>query len=356
MKTRYILPLITAMICATACNKIDHIDPLVADQPCMVVYTIDSQEERTTVKGESEWEQLIDQFCEYAFDGKSVTFYNLSSQPTQLNPTKSQSAANEPTTITTTNREEIKAWMRKMEQAGRTVNVTYDRQTGTWSGRAYANAPIAHDTEEEEIYHGVITSVSLSELSSISLPLSVVALRINEDTTLLIVRDNYLIEAETGLEGLAIGDTADLAGTLQTIEGIADHPILVLDISTNHSNTIVGTWQYTCMTEYTLSNTGNYLNITMQYFPVEYGGTIYYGFASDGTATRYVGSPSSPTATGTWSLSDYDQLCCDLQEMDGHCWNIAWLTSSTLIITRSTTDSQNQPVVYQMQFESISDR
>jgi hypothetical protein len=52
-----------------------------------------------------------------------------------------QSGAKAAKTFSTTNREEMKNWMKEMEKEGRTVVVTYSN--GTWSGMAYASAPPA---------------------------------------------------------------------------------------------------------------------------------------------------------------------------------------------------------------------
>ena len=354
MKSIHLLPIVAVMLCATACNKIDHTDPIDIEQTCMIVYTVDNHESRTMVKSKSDWETLLNQFCDYAQDGKSVTFYNLSSQPSDMHSGKSLMGSKEgttPTTITTSNREEIKAWMRKMEQAGKTVNVTYDRNTGVWSGTAYANATVAPDSTACAIYHGVITAFSLTELGNPTLPnMTVMALRVNADSTLLISRNNYLVETESELDGYEIGDSATLSGRLMTIDDFGDSPLLILDITANDPATIVGTWQYTCLTEYALGDGLSYLNITTQYIPEENGSSIYYNFYSDGTATRTVGTSSTHTVNGSWNLSD-GQLCCDLPDMSGDCWNIAWLTTTTMIISRTETNNENGTVIYQMLLE-----
>ena len=190
------------MLCATACNKIDKTDPINTGQTCMIVYTVDNYEGSTTVKSESEWDALLDRFCNYAEDGKSVTFYNLRSQPSDIHSSKSLMHTKEgttPTTITTSSRTKIKAWMRKMEQAGKTVNVTYDRITGVWSGRAYANAPLTD--EEATCYSGVVVYANMPSFDSIPLPGLVLALRINEDSTLILVRNNSILITDNELEG-----------------------------------------------------------------------------------------------------------------------------------------------------------
>ena len=354
MKSIHLIPIVAAMLCVTACNKIDQTDPIVEDQTCTIVYTVDNQESRTTVKSKSDWELLLNQFCDYAQNGKSVTFYNLSSHPSDIYSGKSLAHAKEgttPTTITTSSRDEIKAWMRKMEQAGKTVNVTYDRNTGVWSGAAYANASVSPDSTVCATYHGVITTFSLTELGNPTLPdMTVMALRINADTTLLISRNNYLIESESELDGYRIGDTVTLSGTLMTIEGFGDSPLLVLDITTNNAATVVGSWQYSLLTVYAQGDGLNYLNISSQYYPEENGSSIYYSFYSDGSATRAVGTTSNSSESGNWNLSG-GQFCCDLPDMSGDCWNIVWLTDSTMILSRTDIDDENREAIYQMLLE-----
>ena len=98
MKTKYLLLLVAslALFCVMACNKNND-----TDHTCIVVYTIDSHEGRTTVKNDMEWDQLLNRFCDYAHEGKSVTFYNLSSHPSDLYASKGTTQNNEPTTYTT---------------------------------------------------------------------------------------------------------------------------------------------------------------------------------------------------------------------------------------------------------------
>lgn len=92
---------------------------------------------RTTtvhLKSDKEWDALMDRFCDLATEGASVTFFNSERS-------SGQSASKEVVTFSTTSREEMKAWMRQQEAAGKTVTITYDSDTRTWNGRAYANAP-----------------------------------------------------------------------------------------------------------------------------------------------------------------------------------------------------------------------
>jgi len=103
----------------------------------IIVYTVGNSESRQTLATEGEWDALLDVLCEQAKIGQTVTFYNMD-QTTYLTG-KKDGGAKAAKTFSTTNRDEMKAWMKKMEEEGRTVVVTYSN--GTWNGTAYASAP-----------------------------------------------------------------------------------------------------------------------------------------------------------------------------------------------------------------------
>lgn len=102
----------------------------------VIVYTVGYNENQQTLVTEAEWDALLEQFCEQAQAGSEVTFYNI--RPTICYIGKSVYSPKSPLTLSTTNRDEIKAWMKEMEVQGRTVRVTYDSATGTWNGVAYS--------------------------------------------------------------------------------------------------------------------------------------------------------------------------------------------------------------------------
>lgn len=101
----------------------------------------DGNAQPTTVhlKTEAEFDDLLEQFCDYAEGGSTVTFYNASL--VQHSKFKVHNSTKETVTYSTTSREEMKRWMARMEDEGMTVTVTYDPNTGTWNGTAYATAP-----------------------------------------------------------------------------------------------------------------------------------------------------------------------------------------------------------------------
>lgn len=93
---------------------------------------------RVHLATESEWQELLDQFCDWAEEGAAVTFAGADSYG---NPKQGGHSPKESTTFSTTDREAMKEWMARMEDEGKTVTVTFDRATGTWNGTAYATAP-----------------------------------------------------------------------------------------------------------------------------------------------------------------------------------------------------------------------
>ncbi len=98
-----------------------------------IVYTVDEQTTTVQLFTEEEFDALLDRFCDYAESGSSVSFYNANRA--------TKGASKESVTYSTSSRDQMKAWMRQMEDAGKTVTVTYDSGTGTYHGTAYANAP-----------------------------------------------------------------------------------------------------------------------------------------------------------------------------------------------------------------------
>ena len=129
MKTNLkLVALLAAVICFAACEKEGN------RHERDIVYTVAEQTTTTVhLTTEAEWDALLDQFCDYAEGGSSVTFRNANRTAT--------SATKDATTFSTTDREEMKRWMAQMEDEGLTVTVSFDPNTGTWNGTAYANAP-----------------------------------------------------------------------------------------------------------------------------------------------------------------------------------------------------------------------
>lgn len=141
MKTAKLFTLLAFVLTLAACNK--DKDDLRHERD--IVYTV--AEETTTVHlaTEAEFDALLEQFCDWAEGGSTVSFYGTQAPGTQASRLHAAGTAAYPTkeavTYSTTDREAMKRWMAQMEDEGKTVTVTYDPATGTWSGTAYANAP-----------------------------------------------------------------------------------------------------------------------------------------------------------------------------------------------------------------------
>ena len=110
-----------------------------------IIYTVGHCENQRTVATEAEWDALLEHLCDQVQSGNEVIFFNMS--PTSCHAGKKSYAPKSPTSISTNSRDEIKAWMKEMEEQGRTVRVTYDNNTGTWTGVAYSTmAYVATDS------------------------------------------------------------------------------------------------------------------------------------------------------------------------------------------------------------------
>ncbi|MBQ8703784.1 MAG: hypothetical protein IJ524_05370 [Bacteroidales bacterium] len=222
--------LLAAIMCMAACEKNK-------DTVRDIVYTVAPVETRpaasaigdtktTTVhlETEAEWQALLDRFCDWAEEGSSVTFHNANKSP-KSHTTK------DATTFSTTSREEMKRWMAEMEDNGKTVTVTYDPATGTWSGTAYAVAPQPHDSD---CYTGVLVCVANPPMSAgENLPGLVMALQVNADTTMIIsMYDNWFWNDELPLEGVTYhsGDTVTLCGELMHNHDYYGNEFLFLEL------------------------------------------------------------------------------------------------------------------------------
>ena len=312
-----------------------------------IVYAVGGTEHRTELKSDAEWDALLEQFCEYAQQGQSVSFYNMSIS--NLSQGKGV-GAKEVSTFSTTNRAEIKAWMKEMELQGKTVNVTFDKHSGTWNGTAYANAP--HYEDNGTCYTGTLVMAPLPPVTDPYVPGSVVALRINDDTTMLLIKDGYLSEYVNDLvEGAHINDQVTLCGTIREANDLNNNAFLMLDITEHNEGALTGSWHYSCLAVTDLSASSDYLLNTDIYIPETEGQNIVFTFADDGTATRTVSGNNSGTTTGTWSLNNDGMLCCDLLPAGGGCWNINWLSHSTMVISRFGINTDDQNTFYQMQFD-----
>ena len=264
MKKRLKLTMMLAALALSfaACEKPDN--PIGGDNDTtpkerVIVYTVSGNESCQTLRTEAEWDTMIEQFCNQAQNGNEVVFYNMSQTTYLQSKGNGTSASNR--TINTTNREEMKRWMKDMEKQGLTVRVTYNENTGTWHGEAYATAP-----------------------------------------------------------------------------------------TTDTDTIITGCWLFNCMVMTQTDGNDHLLDIDL-FVPDEEESPMYYTFYSNGTATISASSVGNITDTGTWSLSDDGELCCELLP-GGGCWNVNWVTASTMIISRSDLNTEEGSFYYQIQFDA----
>ena len=128
-----IITIFTAVLAFASCKP----EEKVLTEQYSIEYTVsrhDIPNVTTTVyiKTKDDVDELINLLCDYSVQGKFVTFRSSK---------QCKSTSKAPNTFSTTSREEIKRWMISMEDQGKTVTVTYDPATGTWTGMAYAVPP-----------------------------------------------------------------------------------------------------------------------------------------------------------------------------------------------------------------------
>lgn len=272
-----------------------------------IIYSVGDREEHRIVKSDTELDALLDDLCLYALQGDQVAFYSIGNHST--------SATKEATSISTTDRNELKRWMKAMEKAGKTVNVTYDEHTGTWNGMAYASMPVSHDGNG--CYTGVLTCVEMPiddyAISTAMVP----ALRVNEDTLLVLMKYGYTLLCGNNFDE---GDTTTLCGTIETHQLPDNTEYLALNLTSVSESVIAGSWLITSMTGAIDSTQNN--------------GDIFE-FNDDGTAQC---THDNQTTSGTWSIGDNGSLCCELLPSGG-CWNINWISPLTLIISQINNNS-----------------
>ena len=146
----------------------------------------------THLNNEEEWDQLLDHFCDMAKEGDQVSFCNTKPATDSYNAKGKEGGTSTSNTISTQSREELKAWMKTMEKAGKTVNVTYDKDSGRWNGTAYVNLN-TQDVEAEDMT--CIGSLILTQIPAIEDPItgSVWAIRANDETTYILTVQGMML-------------------------------------------------------------------------------------------------------------------------------------------------------------------
>lgn len=176
----------------------------VAGEPGMASFTSNT----VHIATEAQWDALLDDFCDLAQNGEQVTFASSARHNT---PAAAKSRKDLPSTISTSDRAELKTWMKEMEKLGKTVNVTYDSESGTWNGRAYANLNPQETQAAVRDYSGTITFVATPVLDNPPLGGMVMALQVDGDATYIVTIHGMLLWFETGT-------TEDIMELLQGVE------------------------------------------------------------------------------------------------------------------------------------------
>ena len=215
-----IITLLAAVATLVACKPEE-----VSDVACErdIFYTVSESPAMSALSGhgntahlttEAEWDTMLDRFCDYTQDGVQVMF--CSTRPTGQSQTKGLTSSDTPTTITTSSRDELKAWMKEMEKAGRTVNVSYDNGSGTWSGTAYVNLSHQDEQAEPQTYSGTFRFVPTPAVQEPPLGGTVWALEVGDDTLIITVHGMMIWSSGTDAGALII-DGAE--AVLEGIEG-----------------------------------------------------------------------------------------------------------------------------------------
>lgn len=345
-KTSIVAALAVMMLGLASCERTT--EESTRPQERVIVYAVGHEEGRKSVKDDAEWNALLDKFCSYAQGGSEVIFYNTA---TSQAPTKGLGMLKEATSFSTTSRDEMKAWMKDMEKAGKTVSVKYDNTTGTWSGTAYINAP--HHEEVNDSYTGTLALVDMPPVTEPVISRQVAALVVSEDSVLFIVRDGYLCTSvEVFTDGLHPGDQTTLSGELKEMQDINGNEFLVLDISLPTEGSVAGEWRLDCIAVTEMGGSSDYMLSTTLYIPEAEGESISIVFRQDGTATYTATGANATSEDGTWSIDDDGMLCCSILPSGGSQWYINWLTNSTMIISRPGS-GDDEGSYYQLQFEKI---
>lgn len=183
---------------------------------------------------DAQWDALLDKFCDYAQNGQHVIFCS------ENNPQAKGSTEKAPTSISTADRNELKQWMKDMEKEGKTVNVTYNPDSGLWNGTAYANLGSHNTTAETQAFTGSLAFVATPNIQIPAPGGVVLALQCDGETYILTLQGMMiwfetedsdstfalLQEAEIALQGVA-GEYTDLEGnTFKTIDLATDETIV----------------------------------------------------------------------------------------------------------------------------------
>lgn len=119
------------------------------------------------------------------------------------------------------------------------------------------------------------------------------------------------------------------------------------------SSILIGTWHFNCMVVTRVDLNGELLGSDL--YETEEG-AWYYTFGGDGTVTLTMQGIDSTTTTdsSTWTLSNDGMLNCDLLP-NGVNWNVNWISTGTMILSRSDLGTAEGNHYYQLQFDAVNE-
>ena len=175
---------------------------------------------------DDELDALLDLFCDYAQDGDQVMFCNT------VRPQSKDATSSSPTSITTTNREELKTWMKEMEKMGKTVRITFDDGTGTWHGNAYVNLG-QNDMQQVRTYNGTLVYVPAPAMEVPPMGGVVGAMQTSADSTLVITVHGMLMWFDSIDDNMRLleGATMSLEGVAGTYTDLENNQFMTLSLN-----------------------------------------------------------------------------------------------------------------------------
>ena len=241
---------IALLVIAAACGKDE---PATPSTPAAVshnrdiFYTVSSESDFSGFSGntvhlstEEEWDALLDSFCTHAQLGERVSFRNTgSSASTKLKSSSKDTHAS----ISTTSRTEIKRWMKEMEQAGKTVNVTFDERTGTWNGTAYDSLSPQDNSGTAASHDGTVIFLPPPQMGDFLMDGIVLALQESDNEVYIITIQGMmlLLDSDIPEETLALiqGYRASFTGVASTHYDINGVAFKTLDVEVDDDGILI---------------------------------------------------------------------------------------------------------------------
>lgn len=184
---------------------------------------------------DAQWDALLDKFCDYAQNGSQVIF--CGEQKTQAKGATDKA----PTSISTADRNEIKQWMKEMEREGKTVNVTYNPDSGLWNGTAYANLGSHGTSAEPQTFIGRLAFMPTPAVQTPPLGGVVMALQVDSDTSILTLHGMMIWFENEDAEGafaLLRGSDMALSGVAGEYTDLDGNIFKTIDLATTDTGVI----------------------------------------------------------------------------------------------------------------------